>query len=590
MISFRSSIFMRFSLTWHLVSCQIVTSFVFLGCSSAEKVIAPSSLKGDLKSSTDDPRVAEALKFRALFNRLLGKMSKQEFSRLSFSPESTLVHAPQSSLGDIESFFRKFTPEYFYKRSTGPDSNEFNEKRFLRKLHFHDAPITLIVMPGFSSEFAYGPAFTEAVSNEESSFSRLVRLRMSKKEKVYDQRYSLSHLGYIKVPLEDLVRFGSIDDSDGQAIVNVIFLHPELGSLETFGRLEDLYPTYKRRLDKFFDIIGNQKNIFISGHSRGAAIALDFIAKSFDGNTPAKSAHDWVKEVKGFVGFNGALYGSHYAEAYFNKRRDPYIFRVNFGQMKSLREDISIADSITNRNIILGNLIDMGIEIMFRADVEKEETSFNLPDITLGIKRYGQAREMFSADAVLLGYPDHIQKVKKFAQEMDAAIHNLKHVERLSWWQKHELPTHLKYFTLSATLPGPIIKNNESPWRMSLLQAPSMGRQDLDYHLFRRFYYDYYEQSKISLNDGLVGVHESTIWTKLHQRLNPRQKPYESNFLGLFATHHTAMVYGLLTTDDYEDRNPFPRRALLAALGYYLKIDRGTQKPGKESKIVSLND
>lgn len=540
------------------------------GCSGNTGSVQLASLRAEEKEEKLDPSFNDALAFRTIFYRVLGSDSKHEYFRMSLVPDKTFIEAPQSSFKDLNEYFREKTPEKFYKYSTTIPPVQNTLTKGLGKITGNQDSPTLIIMPGFSSEFSYSSAFAEAVENEKSSFFRYVKSRIQQSGKMYDQRYSLNVLGEVKVPLEEVVRFGSIDDENGRPLVKVIFLFPELGSLETFGRLEDLFPIYKRRLDKFFELIGPQKNIYISGHSRGAAAALDFIANSYKGNNLQKKSAHWMKGVKGFVGINGALYGSHYAEAYFTRKSGPHSFRVNFAQMKSLEEDISIPNSITNRNIVLGNLIDMGIDIMFRSDTEKEEIPFNFPDISVGLKRYTDVREMFAADAVLFEYPNHIKRVKKFARAFEESIRNLRHTQRLSWWRNHELPTHLKYYTFAATLPGPIKKEHESPWRLSLLQAPSLGRHNLEYLLFRRFYYEYYEQSRISLNDGLVGFHESTIWPRLHQKMNPRQKPYLSQILGLYTTHHTAMVYGLLTTDDYEDRNPFPRRAFLAALGHFL--------------------
>ena len=49
-------------------------------------------------------------------------------------------------------------------------------------------------------------------------------------------------------------------------------------------------------------------------------------------------------------------------------------------------------------------------------------------------------------------------------------------------------------------------------------------------------------------------------------RLNKKQKHYETIELGVFATHHTALVYSALVEAERESLNSVDRRSMLRAL------------------------
>ena len=124
-----------------------------------------------------------------------------------------------------------------------------------------------------------------------------------------------------------------------------------------------------------------------------------------------------------------------------------------------------------------------------------------------------------------------------------------------------------------------------SGFQKALIESPFMGRNVPDYAVIRSLFYDYESDRGISLNDGLIGIHESTFWPKLHVALNPRQKEYQASSLGVFAAHHLAIGYASVSSGDRSDRNPFPRAALLRALSIYLNSQKSLKSSLRPTQI-----
>ncbi len=102
----------------------------------------------------------------------------------------------------------------------------------------------------------------------------------------------------------------------------------------------------------------------------------------------------------------------------------------------------------------------------------------------------------------------------------------------------------------------------------ALLESKTIEQTTLTYNAIRNTYYAYYDDANIPITDGFVGLHESSFWPQLHQKLNPEQKPYKAQSLAIFNAHHFAVAYGDVIGK--KNSNPFPRRALLLAIADYL--------------------
>src|SRR6185295_13512132 len=94
----------------------------------------------------------------------------------------------------------------------------------------------------------------------------------------HDKQFSAAKVGDVTRSLRDVVRVGSIDDTDGTPLVTVTYLKPELGSLETFGNLDENADYYLPRLEKYFKVIGTPEHLYVMGYSRGTATALNLVS------------------------------------------------------------------------------------------------------------------------------------------------------------------------------------------------------------------------------------------------------------------------------------------------------------------------
>jgi pimeloyl-ACP methyl ester carboxylesterase len=411
--------------------------------------------------------------------------------------------------------------------------------------------------------------FPEAVDQQNSAYARFVNKQFARasSDLKRDQHYSLKHRGPIEAPLKELVRYGSIDYAAGNPLINVVFLFPKFGSLESFGNIEDHYSYYKRRLDKFFAIIGTPKKIYLSGHSRGGPIGLHLLSRLQDD----PEAKGWSKRIRGFVAFNGALFGSSFTNAYFDPTLPANQIRKQVLALAKLEAKNEVLVSVRNRLQILDNSIPLAAGLVFSKAYEKEDFGISLPDIFTGARIAEDFRKQVGGDRVLGDYAGHIARLKIMATAIDECMRSLTYKVRTKWWETHTLPTNIKYYSFSATMPSPLMKSKPTKWQKSFMKSKMLDGDTVDYKILRGLYYDFYSDRHVSLSDGLIGVHESTFWPKLHQSLNPKQKLYESEILGLFGIHHFALTYARTASDDVDSKHPFPRATFLKTLAQYLE-------------------
>lgn len=531
----------------------------------------------ELTASAPKAKVAEEA---ALFRELLyaqcrDSWTREDFARTVLLPDASLYTPNQASFAAITRHVAKRRPEEFLRNSVGRPP-----KGTASKLAASGRPpVTLIVIPGLSHEAASSPLFPEAIDDARSSFARQVARKLSaaSRGKRMDRRYSLAHLREIPVPLDEVVQAGSLDDADGQPLVQLIHLQNVMGSLESYGRIEDLYPIYKRRLDKLFGIIGPTPRLYVVGHSRGAPIGLDLVARL----ATDSSAKAWSKDVEGYVALNGALFGSHYANAFFDPTKQPHrAFRRHLAALRRLDENAGIIGSIVNRHTITTSLLSMGAELTLNPYLRKEDW----PYPPLPLSALAQAKDFetqLQPHASYFGdYPRFIRRVKTLVNAAETAIRDLTHESRLKWWASHELPSKLRYLSFSSTMASPVTDRRIDRWQAALLDAPASGRGLIEYQLLRAFYNGYYDDAGVALNDSLTGVHEGSFWPELHQKLNPAQKPYRATPLGLFGASHLALVYAYAVGKEADKGYTFPRDKFLLALAQYIELQ--DQRGGRQ--------
>lgn len=547
-------------------------SLSLMACASNAINVPPLKAAPPKASPAEEARIFREL----MYAQCQDSMKREDFLRTVLLPDANLFAADQSSFAAISAHVSKRRPEEFLRMSYAlPLRGRVKPPPPPPP----PVPLTFVVVPGLSHEAASRPLFADVVEKQNSSFARTVREKFAKAspQQRLDERYSLADLAVIKVALSDMVQAASIDDDNGRPIVQLVYLHSVLGSLESYGRIDSLYPIYKRRLDKFFAVVGSQPRLYFMGHSRGAAISVDMLARLAED----RDAQPWSKNIEGFVGLNGALFGSHYANAFYTPGKYPYrVFYKNFMKVSQLDESSGVIDSIITRHQMSTSLIAMAKGAALDPYLRRE--SWSLPALPLsGIKQAKEFELQLRPHASYFGdYPQFIRRVKTLVGAAEVAIRDLTHAARLKWWSTHTLPTHLRYLTMTSTQASPVFSTRLSPWQAALLDAPGAGRHLIDYPVMRGFYNAYYDDQGASINDGLVGVHEGSMWPTLHQKLNPKQSAYRSTNLALFAAHHMPLAYDHAVGDEADKAYRFPRVKMLLALAEYLAlIDRREPAP-----------
>ncbi len=102
--------------------------------------------------------------------------------------------------------------------------------------------------------------------------------------------------------------------------------------------------------------------------------------------------------------------------------------------------------------------------------------------------------------------------------------------------------------------------------------------KSLDYRFLRNPYYDLYDASGLALNDSQTVFSRTRIWPEVTAALNPRQSLGATYYLGMLGTHHwgIALPYAFPMADG--SLNPFPRAALIDAVGTFLAAEEGVAR------------
>ena len=274
----------------------------------------------------------DARVFRDLFAGLLAPAHGAEAVRkIILYPTAPLLVAPTGArsasefLARVTEAMRHVLPTALYKQGQSVPLQPVAKGSVLARLRAGRPALmdrlTLVIVPGVFGEFIENRAFEEVFSRKTSAFRShfAARLQVAKALAAKDPRYrplltdasySLEALAPVETPLEALVSVGSVDDVDGTPLVNLVLLNTRLLSLESAGDIGEKAAIFSRRLGKFFAVAGLPKELGIVGHSRGAIIGLDMLAKARAEKVPPS----WFERVRAFVSLAGVVYGSDLAD------------------------------------------------------------------------------------------------------------------------------------------------------------------------------------------------------------------------------------------------------------------------------------
>lgn len=514
--------------------------------------------------------------------------SEEDASRLIFKTPAPF-HLPPSDadgLALLDAFrdhYRNQLPYswYFEGLHRGTDSDASARKAPSR-------PVTFVVIPGIFGEFIDQLPFQSVLGVNRSLFAKKW---VSALKQVQDQRYSLLNLGSVARPLDQLVKIGSIDQGD-RTFCNVIVLRAGGGTLETLGSLESNVEVYRRRLEKVFNVIDEDADIYLVGYSRGLAVALALISALHADNKAGRlssASRAWYGRLRGVVGLGGVFYGAKVAQDVLSGEagatsRIVALLRDTVDRLQIVPDDATGREKgrIIGHNVASWSQFLMRVSAAEGAEVAdgKSFLGHDLPKAYAGERRFrlgrlqrsspnaagifslvnGFFRKTFEFATLVSRYNDHVLGLKQLVGAVITGVETLTPRARDAWWRTHELPKDLLLFSVTGTMPDAYLNGFFSP----LNSFAGFGAQSSDYDvLLRSSYYEVTASENTQINDSQVSHFASRYWEQMYS--NHRYTHY---YLGVLGTHHWGMAFPFMVKDEH--RNRFPRPILLKSIAAFI--------------------
>jgi hypothetical protein len=524
-----------------------------------------------------------------------GHYSDEQIKQLVLMPTEEAL-TPRGSMQAYDAAFARMHPMDFYQqglvtplvRKLGPNGPLENELR--------RNPVHIVVVPGIFGEFIPVSPFEEVFRYGGAASVKWERKLASldadpkNAELTHDRQFSAAEVKDVSRSMRDLVRVGSIDDPDGTPLVTITYLKPELGSLETFGTLDENADYYLTRLEKYFRIIGAPEHLYVMGYSRGTPTALNLVSR-------AQAAHaPWMPKLRGVIALAGVIYGTQLADSALapgpqrrmldtmtdfvaNKLESctgptPGVLLMtrNLGHWTAfLGREALAARGMTNQNEALSR---EGIQTDF-ANVGRF-ASFTRRVL------FGDPQKVFAGEgdsSAILGvlhmnapnaeYCQNIERFKKTAVQVVKGVETLTTQARTEWFRTHTLPSNIRYYAITGTMGDATA--NGGPVSPLTLNETAYDTRSLDFRSLRGNYYDLFAASQNQLQDSQVPVQRARFWPDVHAAMNPAQQPLQTYFMGTVGIHHWGLSFPrAFSTNDGLNANPYPRTLLLKSIATFV--------------------
>lgn len=437
-------------------------------------------------------------------------------------------------------------------------------------------PVTLVLVPGYLSEFA-GTQFAAEAFKQDSILAKTWTAALAANrgaDVATDTYYSLGDNSNIQDSLGSVVSVASIDSATGPLVRLIAFGFPEKQTLESVGTIEEISDIYRRRLAKTLVLMDDQVgNLVFVGHSRGAAVALDMLAKAHAANEA------WVANVKGVVSCGGVLTGSSAAD------RTAIVGTLDYANVAANRELANGLRSGSSLNpfVLIANLRAFkrfkSTNEALKAKTTARLNSFFGTSPVHDSKYSGMEAIMDKLSEGLdqSGGGSKALKLKIFIGKTLAGLEGMRTSDRLNWWENNTLPAAgVKYYSVAASMTDPLRSDAD---RQLVERSPSLVIDSDDFKMGLKSYRSQllepstatfnYDQAN-SLTDGNVAVQRTIFWPKLIASLNPANQ-LETEFLGVLGVNHFALAHAKANDDSAP--NPFSRIALLKAIAAKAAFD-----------------
>ncbi len=530
-----------------------------------------------------------------------GRMSDEDVRQLVLMPTEAAIQPPVKQDGakpllPYDGAFSRLKPSDFYKQGLiTPLVEKHGEGDAPLETVLGKNRVHIVVVPGIFGEFIPVSPFEEVFRYGGAASVRWeqklaeAEADPAKKDLTVDRQFSPSALKDVQRSLKDLVRVGSIDDAEGKPLVTITYLKPALGSLETFGTLDENADYYLSRLDKYFRVSGRPEHLYVMGYSRGTATALNLVTRAYDANA------QWLPSLKGVVALAGVVYGSQLADAALGPGPDKEALDLTEDFVKNQLTSCDGPDSslwlrsknywawasfLKNLTAILAKKVVRNPELT-REGIATENadlgriTKFVQRAISSGSQVFSdgdpdpEAEAIFRLDAPIAEHCNNVERFKKTATQVIKGVKTLSTDSRLEWFRTHTLPTNIRYFAINGTM-GDATPEGKRPLPL-VLNRTAYDTQSLDFRNLRMNFYDLFAAGGGQLQDSQVPVQRAMFWPELNSALNAKQKPIESYFLGTLGIHHWGLSFPrAFSTKDGLTANPFPRTILLKAIATFL--------------------
>lgn len=537
---------------------------------------------------------SDAIRFREIFSEIASKRyTPEDIKTFVYLPTPELAALEHADAGwprteqDIHSILEAQSPSQLFSQSFPIPLVTGIRKQFLAT---PASPATIVFFPGVTGEFADTRPFEEIVSRKSSWLSGTFRRALqvpSNRADSRDTAYSLAHLNQVSYPLDVLVNAASIDDDLGKPLVNLIYLRPLRGSLESLGSMPTHSETYLRRIDKTMRILHSDPNaapsatkrIIFSGYSRGAAQALDTLSAAHINRSRNPQQHPWLTDVEAMVSLSGSIWGSAVVDGI---ETNPNFIDHVIEQADLLAHNLETPDAsmgfwkrqiLKTRNTIrwvkfFRNLRHFEApETPPHDELTREQIAAGplAPHPVLGMAR-NITFEMFRLHRPFSDYFGNIRRFQVLMQSMRSGMGQLASATRNEWWQNAELPLNIKYYSLLATMGDPTIDHE---WFLTKNPLAYESRSQ-DFAINRASYYDLWQLTGLRINDGGVSADEALFLPARIARLNPNLASFPSRLLGIVQANHWGIVMPSTIPSRMGKqtlRSPFPRDLLILAIG-----------------------
>lgn len=418
--------------------------------------------------------------------------------------------------------------------------------------------ITFVIVPGVLGEFIDTRAFEELFARD-SIYKRQWQA-IADKTGAVDQRFDLSKNTYRNEKLSNLINAASID-SGGRALIKVIILRTQLGSLESVGTNEAQAKVFNRRLQKYFDLTGD-KNIVLVGYSRGTPLALEMITQA------QAKGFTYFRNVQAIVSYAGVVMGSALADVTGDLNTESGRL---LAAAKKYQNDLQYSEGILDRPFKSSqNAAALATFVKALADNSKFDADMFLANTRSGdFKTVAALIVKMSAElglGSLYDFNGHVDRVKVFISEVIKAVEGLKTSSMQTWWKTHTLPRHIQYLSLAAAMVDP----EKNALEKSIFNSKEGYSDSLDDKSLLENKRVYEKLTGVALNDSQVAVYQSLFLPNVISTLNSQNSNLTIKSLGLLHTHHWGVSLQVVNKMKDGRTNPFPREAVLLSLAAYL--------------------